>query len=97
MLPLGAQGACQAVEDAGALHALLDSSVTVDDIPARLVMYEKVRRLRASRTQVLSNVRLGREMDVYEKVKQYADPPGSGECLLIICSSQSHLTYVQWS
>ncbi|KUI67810.1 6-hydroxynicotinate 3-monooxygenase [Cytospora mali] len=77
MLPLGAQGACQAIEDAGALHSLLDSSVTAADVPKRLVMYEKVRRLRASRAQTLSNVRLGREKDVYEKLKQYADPPGS--------------------
>lgn len=79
MLPLGAQGACQAIEDAGALHGLLDSSVTAEDIPARLEMYEKVRLLRASRAQTLSNVRLGREEDVYEKLKQFADPPGSGK------------------
>ncbi|KAK7733709.1 hypothetical protein SLS53_008176 [Cytospora paraplurivora] len=89
MLPLGAQGACHAIEDAGALHGLLDSSITAADIPTRLVMYEKVRRLRASRTQILSNVRLGREKDVYEKLKRYADPSGSGKLLFILALSLS--------
>lgn len=89
MLPLGAQGACQAIEDAGALHALLDSSITAADVPTRLVMYEMVRRLRASRTQTLSNVRLGREKDVYEKLRRYADPPGSGKRLLPLAVSLS--------
>ena len=78
MLPLGAQGANQAIEDAGALGMLLSSNIHAADIPSRLALFEQVRRLRASRIQILSNVRLGKEKLVEAKVRQYADPPGSG-------------------
>lgn len=78
MLPLGAQGANQAIEDAGALDGLLSSKTNAADIPSRLALFEQVRKLRASRIQVLSNVRLGKEGHVNAKLRQYADPPGSG-------------------
>jgi salicylate hydroxylase len=77
MLPLGAQGANQAIEDAGALATLLDVDTRAGDIPERLVLLERVRRLRAARVQILSNVRLGRERDVEAQLRRYADPPGS--------------------
>ena len=77
MLPLGAQGANQAIEDAGALSALLNNITSTSQLPSRLAAYERVRRLRASRVQMLSKVRLGREKDVEAELRQYADPPGS--------------------
>ncbi|PLB44282.1 putative salicylate hydroxylase [Aspergillus steynii IBT 23096] len=77
MLPLGAQGANQAIEDAGALGALLGTGVQKSHIPRRLELFEKVRRLRASRVQTLSKVRLGKERDVESEVRKFADPPGS--------------------
>lgn len=78
MLPLGAQGANQAIEDAGALGALFSKDILVPQIPHRLVLFEKVRRLRASRVQILSRVRLGKERDMEAEVRKFADPPGSG-------------------
>ncbi|KAJ4287774.1 hypothetical protein N0V90_012478 [Kalmusia sp. IMI 367209] len=78
MLPLGAQGANQAIEDAGALTHLLQNNETTARLPALLASYERVRRLRASRIQMLSKVRLGRESDVEAYTRLYADPPGSG-------------------
>ncbi|KAI1501362.1 putative salicylate hydroxylase [Biscogniauxia marginata] len=77
MLPLGAQGANQAIEDAGALGALLGGVESAVQVPSRLALFEDVRRPRASRIQTLSNVRLGKEKDVEDKVRIYADPPGS--------------------
>ncbi|KAF2198503.1 putative salicylate hydroxylase [Delitschia confertaspora ATCC 74209] len=77
MLPLGAQGANQAIEDAGALGALLSNLTSVFQLSGRLYAYERVRRLRASRVQTLSKVRLGREKDVEVELRKYADPPGS--------------------
>lgn len=93
MLPFGAQGANQAIEDAGALGALFPSNVSVTDIPRRLVLFEKVRRLRASRVQTLSMVRLGKEMEVKDQVQQFADPPGAGMflCFIEIPSHESGL------
>ena len=78
MLPFGGQGANQAIEDAGALGSLLEDIEDVELIPARLRKFEVVRRLRASRVQTLSKVRLGKEKEVEEELRKYADPPGSG-------------------
>ncbi|GAM41184.1 salicylate hydroxylase [Talaromyces pinophilus] len=76
MLPFGGQGANQAIEDAGALGALLSHMSSVEDLPKRLALFDKVRRLRASRVQILSTVRLGREKDVEDEVRKYTDYPG---------------------
>jgi salicylate hydroxylase len=51
MLPYGAQGAAQAIEDAAALAACLTQSA---DIPAALARYESVRRDRTARVQAIS-------------------------------------------
>ncbi|KAJ6094211.1 salicylate hydroxylase [Penicillium canescens] len=77
MLPLGAQGANQAIEDAGALGALLNKDIQTTQIAHRLELFEKVRLLRASRVQTLSRVRLGKERDVELDLRKFADPPGS--------------------
>ena len=78
MLPFGAQGANQAIEDAGALGALFSNGESVADVPSRLRLFEQVRRLRASRGQSLSRVRLGKEKEVEDRVRLYAEPPNSG-------------------
>ena len=51
MLPYGAQGAAQAIEDAAALAACLTQSA---DIPAALARYESARRDRTARVQAIS-------------------------------------------
>ena len=77
MLPFGGQGANQAIEDAGALGALLQNA-SANDLPHFLNQFEEVRRLRASRVQILSKTRLGKEKDVEAELRCYADPPGTG-------------------
>ncbi|KAL9081762.1 MAG: hypothetical protein Q9159_007053 [Coniocarpon cinnabarinum] len=82
MLPFGGQGSNQAIEDAGALGVLFRNMQSLHDVPTRLQMFEDVRRLRASRVQTLSKVRLGKEKDVELELRKFADPPDSG----MICS-----------
>lgn len=77
MLPFGGQGSNQAVEDAGALRCLFNNIDTSEGLAKRFDLFEKVRKSRVSRAQVLSKVRVGREQEVKEELLQYADPPGS--------------------
>jgi salicylate hydroxylase len=51
MLPYGAQGAAQAIEDAAVLAACLTADA---DVPAALARYERLRRPRTSRVQEIS-------------------------------------------
>lgn len=94
MLPFGAQGANQAIEDAGALGALFSDVESAADVPSRLRVFEQVRRLRASRVQSLSRVRLGKEKEVEDRVRLYAEPPNSGALNLITHSFHLTLTLV---
>lgn len=82
MLPFGGQGSNQAIEDAGALGSLLHNIETDEDLRKKLEFFDKVRRKRASRAQVLGKVRIGKEHEVREELSQYADPLGSGEASL---------------
>ena len=83
MLPFGGQGSNQAIEDAGAIGYLCNGLGTEDPVMRALDMFDTVRRKRASRVQILSKVRVGKEKDVREELLQYADPPGSGESSLV--------------
>lgn len=78
MLPFGGQGSNQAMEDAGALGYLFKGVDDPNAIEERLSLFELARKNRASRVQVLSKARIGREKDVEQELRQYADPPGSG-------------------
>ncbi|KAH8698368.1 putative salicylate hydroxylase [Talaromyces proteolyticus] len=73
MLPFGGQGSNQAIEDGGALGFLLKDVDDVAEIPARLELFEKVRRRRASRVQILSTVRANREHQVETQIRQYME------------------------
>lgn len=84
MLPFGGQGSNQAIEDAGALGYLFHDLESPDQIPKRLELFETVRRKRASRVQILSKVRVGKEGDVKQELLQYADPPGAGQSGLLL-------------
>ena len=80
MLPFGGQAANQALEDSGALGALFhDSNITTNEIPARLKLFEKVRRNRASTIQMLSSTRVGQEPTVEAILWNYAEPGAAGE------------------
>ena len=90
MLPFGGQGSNQALEDAGALGYLLDKVEKGNSVIRRIELFEIVRRKRASRVQVLSKVRVGKEQDVVEELLQYADDSsGSGKSF--------PLRYVEWN
>ena len=82
MLPFGGQGSNQAIEDAGALGYLLNNIEAGEPLTKRVALFDTVRRKRASRVQILSKVRVGKEMDVREELMRYADPPGSGKWIL---------------
>ncbi len=77
MLPFGGQGSNQAIEDAGALGYLLNGIESANDIPKRVELFQIVRRKRASRVQILSKVRVNKELEVQQELLKYADPPGS--------------------
>lgn len=79
MLPFGGQGSNQAIEDGGALGYLLQGVERAAEISSRLDLFEKVRRDRASRVQTLSKVRIGREKEVEQELKQYVDTVNSGK------------------
>ncbi|TID14568.1 3-hydroxybenzoate 6-hydroxylase 1 [Venturia nashicola] len=55
MLPVLAQGAAQAIEDAAALGVIFPESSTVQSISKRLNIYEKARLGRGMATQLVSN------------------------------------------
>lgn len=78
MLPFGAQGSNMALEDAGALGELFRDVHSPALVPERLALFGRVRRLRASRVQILSRVRLGKEMEVQAQLRKFADPAGGG-------------------
>ena len=73
MLPFGGQGSNQAMEDGGALGYLLRGVEDATALPARLAIFDKVRRNRASRIQTLSKVRAGREKEVEQETKKYIE------------------------
>lgn len=79
MLPFSGQGANQAIEDAGALRILFEDVVSPDEMPARLSLFENVRKLRVSRIQIMSSVRVGKEGEIQKELEKYADYPGAGE------------------
>lgn len=79
MLPFGGQGSNCAMEDAGALGRLFRSVHDPAAIEPRLALFEQIRKNRASRIQIESKVRLGKEEEIVHELKKYADPPGSGK------------------
>ena len=79
MLPFGGQGSNQALEDAGALGYLLNDVTEEKMLERKIKLFETVRRKRASRVQILSKVRVGKEQEVREELLLYADSSGSGK------------------
>ena len=84
MLPFGGQGSNQAMEDGGALGYLLRGVEDATAIPARLAVFDRVRRKRASRVQTLSKVRVGREKEVEEELKKYVENADEGKRIKVV-------------
>ena len=83
MLPFSGQGSNSAMEDGGALGYLFRSIDDPAAVEEQLALFEQVRKNRASRIQILSTVRAGREKEVEQELKKYADPPGSGKSCIV--------------
>jgi salicylate hydroxylase len=84
MLPFSGQGANQAIEDAGALGILFGKIDSPEDVPNRISLFTRLRKLRVSRVQIMSSVRIGREDVILEELRNHADPPGSGKLSMFI-------------
>lgn len=84
MLPFGGQGSNQAIEDGGALGMVLANIDDQTSLASRLSIFEKLRGNRASRVQILSNVRGGKEPLVEKEVRKYTDPSAYGKSVLCI-------------
>jgi len=80
MLPFGGQGANCAIEDGGALGYVLKNVTEPASIPSRLELFQNARKARAARVQILSSVRAGKELEVEDDLREWADPKGSSEC-----------------
>lgn len=72
-----------AMEDAAALGYLFRSVHDPAMVQERLQLFGRVRKNRVSRLQIESKVRLGKEKEVEQELRKYADPPGSGKSYLI--------------
>jgi salicylate hydroxylase len=56
MLPHQGQGGAQGLEDGVVMGIVMSGAQTAEDIEARLALFEKIRRSRASSIQIMSNV-----------------------------------------
>ncbi|KAI1741288.1 putative salicylate hydroxylase [Xylaria scruposa] len=77
MQPFGAQGANQAIEDAGALGILFQDIHNQTEVSSRLRVFEEVKRKRTAMIQILSSARIGREASVEDRLREFAEP-GTG-------------------
>ena len=97
MLPFGGQGSNQAIEDGGALGFLLKGIGDTSEIPHRLEKFEEVRRKRAARVQLLSKTRVGREKDVEEQLKEFAETEDKRELVNASCWTLTYLPFLRCS
>ena len=70
VLPFGFSGASMAIEDGITISTLLSADVRVEDIPARLKLYEEIRRPRVSRVRKQS-LDGAKGLDSQEIMKDY--------------------------
>jgi salicylate hydroxylase len=85
MFPTTGQGACQCLEDGAALGILLSSLKNKDDLPARLQIFEDMRRKRVLPVHALSGILLGQQSEKSKNIaravigKEFSTPE---ECLI---------------
>lgn len=71
MLPFGGQGSNQAIEDAGALGSVLRDFSSADQLSDRLETFQMLRLNRVSMVQLLSGVRVGCELEIWDQLTPY--------------------------
>jgi 2-polyprenyl-6-methoxyphenol hydroxylase-like FAD-dependent oxidoreductase len=74
ILPFAAQGACAALEDAGALHCLFQDIKDEGQLRHRIHLFDGLRRMRASRIQTISMVPAGSQLnpDIQAQLEPFA-------------------------
>ncbi|KAL9079105.1 MAG: hypothetical protein Q9157_001989 [Trypethelium eluteriae] len=75
MLPHQGQGGAQAIEDGAALGALLSKLGSVEEIPARLHLFQELRKNRAAAMQIFSNAGQDRAGEIQDEAQKYVDGP----------------------
>ncbi|KAL9095474.1 MAG: hypothetical protein Q9165_002345 [Trypethelium subeluteriae] len=73
MLPHQGQGGAQAIEDGAALGALLSRLGSVEEIPARLHLFQEVRKNRAAAMQIFSNAGQDQAERIQAEAQKYVD------------------------
>jgi 2-polyprenyl-6-methoxyphenol hydroxylase-like FAD-dependent oxidoreductase len=86
------QGGGQAIEDGGALGALLSHIKSLDEIPKRLRLFEEIRRNRASAMQMFSNAGQDEAAKIKEAARAYVKGPMPGNPSLHLFLSKHLLT-----
>ncbi|KAI8649947.1 FAD-binding-3 domain-containing protein [Fusarium sp. Ph1] len=71
MLPHQGQGGAQSLEDGAALGALFPANTTVDQIPQRLELYNKVRYGRAVTVMLMSRINDERRGEMMDELRSY--------------------------
>jgi salicylate hydroxylase len=71
MPPFNTQGRNQALEECGALFALFSNLTCKTLIPKCLIMFDRVRRKRANRQQIVSSVPTEEVKYLADKLKEY--------------------------
>ncbi|RSL95400.1 hypothetical protein CEP52_012118 [Fusarium oligoseptatum] len=71
MLPHQGQGGAQSLEDGAALGALFPADTTVDQIPQRLELYNKVRYGRAVTVMLMSRINDERRGEMMDELRSY--------------------------
>jgi hypothetical protein len=77
-----AQGANQAIEDAGALSVFLANVQRLEDIPSRLELVQNTRRDRAAAMQIFSNAGQDQAAEIENEARQYVKGPIPSEFCL---------------
>ncbi len=86
MLSFDDQDSNQSIENDDALRFLLESVLKAADVSNRLLLFDKVRRKRAFRVQILSKIRIDKKKEIQQKLKLYVEANESNK---LDCLSQS--------
>ena len=78
------QGGAQAIEDGAALGALLSKLSSVEEVPARLHLFQEMRKNRAAAMQIFSNVGQDQAEKIQAKAQKYVEGPVPSKSSLLL-------------
>jgi salicylate hydroxylase len=85
------QGGGQAIEDGGALGALLSHIKSIEEIPQRLLLFEKVRKNRASAMQMFSNAAQDEASKIEASARPFVNGPIPSKSRILSIPFLSHV------